>query len=111
MTLRSCPDLATLETLLDDTLSTAELAALAEHLDRCEACRTRLEDLAMPPQFRFASGKKNTAKADPPAQLPRRELIELWQRQVPTAHSGLRTNDTAATILNHLEPAQEADEL
>jgi hypothetical protein len=111
MTPRSCPDLATLEALLADSLSTAQQAGLADHLACCEACRTRLENLAMPTQFLLPDGETETIRAHAPTHLPPRELIERWQRQVPSALSTVRTQDATASILGHLEPAQGADEL
>jgi len=49
----SCPNDSNLRAVLEGTLSESEQAAVSRHLDRCQACQKRLEELAGLPGFRF----------------------------------------------------------
>lgn len=111
MTDRTCPDPATLEALLDDALPAARQAALAEHLERCEACRGRLDRLAMPTQFLAADGAVEPIPPPGSGFAPPRALIEAWQRQVAPPGATSRPFDPAAAIRGRLEPAQEPGEI
>jgi serine/threonine protein kinase len=110
MTSRPCPDLPAFEDLLRDTLPAAEQEFLAEHLERCGSCRSRLEGLATPTKSILPDRGPSTFGGfgnDPPP----RELIERWQGQVPPTPVPLASDNTGEILLQLLEPAEDPDEL
>jgi hypothetical protein len=110
MTEPACPDRSTLQDLLNDVLPPARQAVLAEHLEQCETCRTRLEDLALPTEFDLLDRGTGEFKARETQHAPPRDLIEKWQRETPTSHSHLFF-DASVLVLARLEPPQEPGEL
>src|SRR5437870_5599924 len=64
----SCPDAASLQRLLDGTLSAQAQADLSQHLDTCAPCRAALDQLAT--AGRSFSGLARDLKQDPPPPEP-----------------------------------------
>lgn len=111
MNLRSCPDLPALEDLLKDTLPAVEQEFLAEHLERCRSCRSRLERLALASKS-ILSGREPGPFEEAETDLAMSALLEGSQGQVPpTLVPPDSDNTSVLLVLTLLEPAETPDEL
>ena len=95
----ACPNPARLQELLAGALSAAAQAELARHLDNCEACRARLDELANCP-----GAAPPAADAPPVPETVLRKALDALESVVD---SGAEPGPDTDLPLAFLDPSDE----
>jgi serine/threonine protein kinase len=107
MTTASCPDLAQLQELVNDTLDGEEEARLIAHLDTCASCRQKMELLA---GEEFHPQEPST-KALPESEPAFAAVVAQLQEESGAGETSRAADDIEALTLSFLAPPAQPGHL
>src|SRR5262249_46807854 len=95
----ACPDVASLRELIAGSLSPEAQAELCHHLDQCEGCRARLDELA---GDRICA--RPTPDATPVPETVLRKALRAFDSAAPVADSNTESDLDMDISLSFLDP-------